>query len=345
MSLGAGVASRARGRRHGVVTIGLAAVLAGCGGGGGGSSPATLDAGNAVAISAEVLQSMQVVGDLGISSGGALGQAGPAGGAEAQRLRNLSRRTIQQLRPSIAVGPVTEPCIVSGTVRFSGNVANPDTLSTGDSISATFSNCNDGDGEVVTGGLRLVVLQYAGDLLSDQFSLRADATFTNLRVTVAGETFGADGLARIELDTLSLPNTSSISGAGVTATIGSDRRTLADFAIDVVANPLPVPSTTQVSGTGTLQSNGFSGFVDFVTIFPLQAAGSSYPGSGEVEILGAGNARIRVVILDATNVEVRLDLDGNGSAEEVIATTWAALEGIAPGAGVVVYCICGGVRP
>jgi hypothetical protein len=29
----------------------------------------------------------------------------------------------------------------------------------------------------------------------------------------------------------------------------------------------------------------------------------------------------------------------------VIATTWAALEGIAPGAGVVVYCICGGVRP
>jgi hypothetical protein len=316
---------------------GLTVLLAGCGGGGGGgSSPATLDAGNAVAISAEVLQSMQVVGDLGVSSGGAIGQSGPGGGAQAQYLRNLSRRAIQRVQPSVAVGPVTEPCLVSGTVRVSGNVASPDTLSPGDSISATFSNCNDGDGEVLNGGLRLVFLQYAGDLLSDQFSVRADATFTNLRVTVGGETFGADGAARIELDTLSVPNTSAISGERITVTIGSDRRTLSDFAIDMAVNPLAVPSTTRVSGTGTLESSGFAGFVDFVTIFPLQSSGSGYPGSGEVEILGANNARVRVVVLDTTNVEIRLDADGNGSAEQVIATTWLALEGIAPGAGVVV---------
>jgi hypothetical protein len=322
-----------------MVSAALAVVLAGCGGGGGGgSSPATLDAGNAVAISAEVLQSMQVVGDLGLSSGGAIGQSGPGGGAQAQYLRNLSRRAIQRVQPSVAVGPVTEPCFVSGSVRVSGNVANPDslTLSPGDSISATFSNCDDGDGEVITGGLRLVILQYAGDLLSDQFSVRADATFTNLRVTVGGETFGANGDARIELDTLSVPNTSAISGARVTATIGSDRRTLSDFAIDMVVNPLAVPSTTRVSGTGTLESNGFGGRVDFVTVFPLQSTGGGYPGSGEVEILGATNARVRVVVLNATNVEIRLDADGNGSAEEVIPTTWPALEGIAPGAGYVV---------
>jgi hypothetical protein len=327
-----------------MASAGLAAVLAGCGGGGGGgSSPATLDAGNAVAISAEVLQSMQVVGDLGLSSGGTIGQSGPGGGAQAQYLRNLSRRAIQRVQPSVAVGPVTEPCLVSGSVRVSGNVADPDslTLSPGDSISATFSNCDDGDGEVITGGLRLVILQYAGDLLSDQFSVRADATFTNLRVTAGGETFGADGDARIELDTLSVPNTSAISGARVTATIGSDRRRLSDFAIDMVVNPLAFPATTRVSGTGTLESNGFGGFVDFVTVFPLQASGDGYPGSGEVEILGADNARVRVVVLDTTNVEIRLDADGNGSAEEVIPTTWAALEGIAPGAGVVVYCLCG----
>jgi hypothetical protein len=111
---------------------------------------------------------------------------------------------------------------------------------------------------------------------------------------------------------------------------------LSDFAIDMAVNPLAVPSTTRVSGTGTLESSGFGGFVDFVTIFPLQSSGSGYPGSGEVEILGANNARVRVVVLDTTNVEIRLDADGNGSAEQVIATTWLALEGIAPGAGVVV---------
>jgi hypothetical protein len=331
MGVAAGVWFRPRKRVRMLAWGALAGAVAGCGGGGGGgSSPATLDAGNAVAISAEVLQSMQVVGDLGVSSGGAIGQSGPAGGAQAQYLRNLSRRAIQRVQPGVAVGPVTEPCLVSGTVRLSGTVADPDTVSPGDSISATFSNCNDGDGEILNGGLRLFFLQYAGDLLSDQFSVRADATFTNLRVTVGGETFGADGDARIELDTLSVPNTSTISGARITATIGSDRRTLSDFAIDMAVNPLAVPATMRVSGTGTLESSGFGGFVDFVTIFPLQSSGSGHPGSGEVEILGANNARVRVVVLDTTNVEIRLDGDGNGSAEQIIPTTWLVLDGIAP---------------
>jgi len=309
-------------------------MLGGCGGGGGNDgSPATLDGGNAVVVAAEVLQSMRALGDLGAGAGGLVTLADAPGGIGAMRLQSLARRSVRQLQPALAVDPVTEPCLAGGSIRLAGTVASPGTLGTGDSVTLTFTDCDDGDGAAVSGRLRLVVLQYAGDLLSDRFRLRADATFTSLRVTTGDGTFGADGRARLELDTLAVPATSAISGARLTVTSGTGRRTLSDFAVDTAVVPLPVPATTRLSGTGTLGSTGFAGTVVFVTLFPLQAAGTDRPHSGEVEILGAGDARLRVIIRDRENVEVYLDRDGNGSTDEVIATSWLALAAAVSPAG------------
>ena len=67
------------------------------------------------------------------------------GRALADRLFGPSHRPVDlrrvpsavfMLPPLASVGPVTEPCLVDGDIIVSGNVADPDTLGVGDSITA-----------------------------------------------------------------------------------------------------------------------------------------------------------------------------------------------------------------
>lgn len=314
--------------------------LAACGGGGGGggpAAPASLTVDTAPLISAQVLEAIQLNADLAVTSGGATIQSEEGGGAQAQRLRSLARRSIQRAQANAAITPFTLDCVEAGTVRLSGNLADFDTFTAGDVLDSVFTDCDDGFGEVLNGTLRLSVLEFSGDIASELYFFRGDATLTNFRVNVGTEVFTWNGTTRLEIDTLDSPDSvgASLSGARLDVTLGAESRTLFDYAVDLLVDASGDPPVSRLSGTGTLQSSDFTGSVDFVTVFPIETDDSVNPVGGEIEIIGAGNGSIRVVIVDNVNVNLLLDLDGNDVVEQTIATTWASLNGLASGAGIV----------
>lgn len=318
---------------RGVLVAAGAAGLVACGGGGGGgitSAPAEITAGNAELITAEVLRSIDIAATLGpVSTDATIGSSG-SGGAQAQRLAGSSRRSIQRATTLEAFGPDTFDCDASGTVRISGDIADFDTLTAGDVINATFTNCNDGVGDVINGGLRLVVVQAVVDNIDlGLFDVTFDATFTNLRITADGDTFTGNGTARLAIDTRQSPEEATISGDQFSFTAGSDEYRLTDFAVTLLVNLPGQPGASSVTATGTLDSNDIAGWVDFVTVLPFFSDDTQYPSDGTLDILGANDARIRVNVLDAVNLELAVDTNGDDLTDVTIPTTWVALEALA----------------
>ena len=65
----------------------------------------------------------------------------------------------------------TVPCAASGTIEITGELADPTTLTEGDTLTAVFDNCDDQDGFLINGQLALTVAAIDGDPFSDVFLL------------------------------------------------------------------------------------------------------------------------------------------------------------------------------
>ncbi len=325
---------------------GLAAViLSACGGGGGGGSSSSVDyleitSGNAGDVAGAVVQTVASTLDLADAGGGeitaspadvAAGAGALAVGRYLPLLPKLRRQALG-VGPLASVGPVEEPCLVGGFITLSGNVADPETLSVGDRITAVFNDCDDGDGAVTDGRLVLVI-RTLQDPLSVASLIRADVDLTNLVVTENGETTSADGAFELTLDSLAYPEVSTrLRGDSLEVVYGGDTFTLTNFDESVEFTPTIVPFRDLITAVGTLASRLLAGKVDYGTTTPVQGPVGDAPETGEILITGANGATIRVVIQSQSAVDLELDLDGNGSVDEVQSTTWAELGGdVAPG--------------
>lgn len=292
--------------------------LAGCDGGDGASfspppdsSLVRISSGNAETITYAVVRSTIGTANLADLGGAQLlpptGALGALGGGFAAL---------------VEIGPDTRDCAGGGTVTWSGDVASLDTLSPGDTLTAFFEACVDTEGNELNGQLDLEIVSVSGDLPGGLFEIHADARLTALAVTAEGVTQSADGEARFELDTASPPVVrAAAAGTRLVLLDGEDRYELTDFAVESTRNELL--DTDTLSTFGTLTSSLFSGRAEFVTVVPFQSLGENLPDTGELVITGAVNATITVRPLDRLNVRLELDLDGNGSIDEVQDVTWA----------------------
>lgn len=321
-------------------------VLGACGGGGGGgpapAAPAVIDAGNAATITREVLDAGLGAGSFGAVVGGG-GILATDGGTNALALGMArQRKAIQNVRPSIVIPAEPFDCLVSGTVILSGSLASPDNLTPGDRIDATFNACDDAEGPVYDGGLRIDVTAFSGDIFSDQFLLGARVTLTSLTITEDGDMATGSGAFDLDLDlTAPLQSDLTVSGALLQVSSGADAWVLRDFAISVFEDATGASLLTRYSGTGTLEGSDFDGAVDFVTVSPLVAAGDDYPSSGEVLIQGADGATIRATALSAQTLELAIDLDGDDVVDDTQQIPWST---VAP-LGLFLYSVIETARP
>lgn len=313
----------------------VALIVGACGGGGGGGSapaaPAVIDSGNAATITREVLETGLGAGAFGAAVGGG-GILSADGGTSALALAR--RKSIQRVQPSVPIPPESFDCLATGTVTLSGSLSSPDTLTAGDRISADFNACDDADGVVLDGGLRIDVTSFSGDIFSDVFRLGASVTVTALTVTEDGDSATGTGAFDLDLD-LTVPQVSdlTLSGALLEVASGSDSWVLRDFAVTVVEDGTGVDLLTRYSGTGTLEGADFDGAVDFVTVVPLVATGDAYPATGEVLITGANGATVRATVVSNQTIQVAIDLDGNNVVDETQQIPWSTVGPL----GVVVY--------
>ncbi len=311
------------------LVVGLSA-CGGSGGGGGGSaaSPAVIDASNSAQITREVIDVGLGAGDFGAAVGGG-GILSSDGGSKALAQAMVRRRaTIQRVQPAASIGPESLDCLVSGTVGVSGSVDSEGTLTPGDRITLDFSNCDDADGAIYDGRMRIDITNFSGDIFNDQYALGAAVALTDLAITEDGVTTVGDGAIDLNLDlTTSLISDLTVSGRLLELRSGADVWVLRDFALATVEDDTGANLLSQISGTGTLEGSGFEGAVDFVTVSPLVATGDDYPATGQVLITGANGANIKATVLDAQTIQLAIDLNGDSVVDDTQEILWSSVGG------------------
>ena len=229
----------------------------------------------------------------------------------------------------IPFGPTIVPCEVSGSITISGDLADPITpsLTEGDVISVDADNCDDGLGEVIDGVMDLSVGAFEGDLLSGLYDLTMSMDLTVFSVRTAGETLTSSGDANVIINNLAAPSVSAeVSGISMTTQSGTLTETLSNYmsAQTLDAGQQPAPYT--LNSNGTLDSTELAGSVTYSTPVTFEGFDNGYPQTGELLVTGDSSSA-RLIALDAVNVRVEIDSDGDGTVDDVIDTTWAALTG------------------
>jgi len=323
-------------RFPGFLCVGVSVLASGCGGGGGGgdsSAPVTyaeITSDNAQLIASEVVSttvSLESVGGGDVLGNSAADVSGDTVARAA--VAGMKKRLYQGPEPmpaAITVPPQTDDCLMDGDVTSSGTVASTETLTSGDQMRLDFNDCDDGDGVVLDGRIDLHVRAFEGDVF-DLFMLDVDTTVTNFSATASGETVVVgDGEARVVMDTMSYPlSTGSMSGSLITLRWDGATRTLRSYSTEFTSDESAIPASFTQDHRGTLSSTLFEGRVDYDTTSILQGAGDGPPVSGELLITGKDGATILLTVLDAANLRLDLDLDGDAVVDETQNATWDSL--------------------
>ncbi|MGB5623676.1 MAG: hypothetical protein WBN65_14375, partial [Gammaproteobacteria bacterium] len=224
-------------------------------------------------------------------------------------------------------GPEVSQCLVTGTVSVSGNLRSQDTLSPGDTITARFTNCDDGEGEVVNGVLTLDIDTFEGDLLSGFVALGVTMGFQSFSVTEGGEVHTVSGGLSVLIDTRNYPlNTFTMSSGSLSVTDGVETVVLSNFTTTASSDESSQPPAFTFESSGRI-SVPRHGSVTYRVEEPFTGFGEGDPESGVLYIEGSGGGNITATVLSSTQVQLDMDYDGNGSIDETLIVTWVELEG------------------
>ena len=111
----------------------------------------------------------------------------------------------------------------------------------------------------------------------------------------------------------------SIDGSVLNVSSATGAATLTSYAMMIDVDP--VAGTSSFSMNGFLSTPDFTGTVQFATGTSVQLDSLGNPTTGVFLITGADGATINMNIVSADQVELDIDLDGDGTVDEVVMTT------------------------
>ncbi len=226
----------------------------------------------------------------------------------------------------LAAQSTLENCAVDGTVDVTIEVSSALTISPGDRFAFQFNACDDGTGSVLNGGLILTVTDFEGDPAGETFLLGVSMELNAFQVTQDGHVTGASGTISVEIDSTMPPITTiTVSAAALTTTHDGVTETVTNMTITVTENGGTIPASVTVETSFRISSPRLGGDVIVSTSVSMESSGEGYPFTGQLEIQAAGNSGIVIIALDSDMARLEIDLNGNGSPDEVIDLTWAEL--------------------
>lgn len=226
---------------------------------------------------------------------------------------------------NVPIEPTTQMCAQSGSVTVWGEIADPLTFSAGDVINVDSDNCDDGTGEVVDGLIEMTIASFSGDILTSQFLLGIDLNITDFSVSFEGRTETANGDIGATIDTRNAPAIEgSVFGDRFTVVGTEGTESLSDFSTIYTESGVD-PFAWTHDAMGTVSSGDFTGAVRYDTPVIFVGEGANYPSEGELLMTGADNATLRLIALDAVNVQIDADYDGDGTIDESLFMTWDEL--------------------
>ena len=219
----------------------------------------------------------------------------------------------------------TDPCGVSGTLTSNWNdVDNNSQLSAGDILTANFQQCQETPTLSVNG---TVTITLTGSPTESQFT--GNAVFASVVAVYGGVTYTLNGAVAVsETDTDTLSSSSfTVGGTGLTVGIASTGYTDSiAFDSGMVAASGFLAGSSSLTLTGSFTSQSLGGRVTISTPQALmQQNGDAFPSQGSVLITGAGGSTLLVTALNATQVQLQVDANGDGTVDGTTTTTWIAL--------------------
>ena len=310
-----------------VITLVLTACGGGGGGGGGGSSgllpPLAITSSNYVGVATNSVA--QAGGASSTSSLGTNLVGAQISQSESIDLKNIALSTATTLldnwamfdNPTIvgAVTSKTVSCTGGGTVSAVTNASNSLAPTAGDTVSATFTNCNL-NGLLGNGSVSIVVNSYSGNL-STSGSASLTMKFNNFTAgsnAIDGSmTLGVTiSSATVSNVTLAMPN--------FLVTTNGDSFTFDGFSLTVSKNS----ASTSYTMAGTISSSKFGGSVVMSTPTTF-AIDSSNRATGEILITGKNGTKARIVGQRTSIILVEADTTGNGTYDTKTTVTLASL--------------------
>jgi hypothetical protein len=251
-----------------------------------------------------------------------------AGAALSPVMKSVLPAAMKTATPSqlFATSAGRENCAISGTVDVQITVDNPLEPSISDVYAFEFSNCDDGSGVVVDGGMTITIITLGGDVASGNFLIGMQIEFSAFAITEDGETTSANGTISIEIDT-SMPPVTTVSVSTSTFVTTSDgmEEILTGFTVEITEDASTFPVAVTVETSFTISSPRIGGEVTVTTSLALQSMGEDYPFVGELRIEGADQAVIVMIALDANTVRLQIDINGDGAIDETLDLTWDEL--------------------
>jgi len=200
-------------------------------------------------------------------------------------------------------------------------------ISTGDTFDILFDVCFIAEvGATLDGASSLTNMVVTGDPFIQivPWSLATRLGFDDLSATDSADTVIIDG--NLDLVLSSDDNVVvdfSIATNSLTAQQSGISETLSAF---VVTETLDLNTLTQVISTsGTLTSTELEGSVTFETLEDFMVMGDDNPSSGQL-LISDSSSSVLITVLDNLSVQLDIDLDLNGTIDETIVVTWAALD-------------------
>lgn len=321
-------------------------LVAACGGGGS-DAPAPVPASIAVTTTNQdqvARASVSAVASVATTAGGVTGSSGGAGvaglpGVSRQIALALSgsRKTVLATGSSrpLASQSETVACPISGSITLTVNDANNNNQAdAGDSISFTFTNCKTNADDNTNGSISVTLATFAttavGANFSGTMSINLVASESATRsATVAGTVQASytdltTTQSRTDLTVGAAALTGTVTAGGVTETITYEAGFTISETDTTDVSGTTLSSSTQVSGT--IASSVLSGRIVLQTVTPIvQLAADAYPSSGVLRVTGTSGSALRVTALNAVQVQIELDADGNGSYEASKTVNWTAV--------------------
>ncbi len=250
----------------------------------------------------------------------------PAGLSKTVNLPGVATKTVTSVAPASVAGfEQTLNCPGSGFVSIVPQMANPDIgFAPGDYVSSQFNDCVDANGNSLHGEVTLIFSHIEGKIFSGStFAYTADIEFEDLQ---ASDNNGF--LVNINGD-ISVTQTSGEESTTIEITSsrinmgGSQNLTLETlYSTDIEYKGT---STYTSESSGKITDQALGGEVGFNTTRLFEGFLGEYPSSGEMEISGAAGSKIRVSAINAQQVIIATDADGDGLFEDSFQLPWDAL--------------------
>jgi hypothetical protein len=310
-----------------------AIALSACGGSSGGTAGPTVPppaAGTPLVISAAnskpaVRTAYGATSDsmgAGAAVGGSPISMSPGNGLNKPFVNRATSTALTRFMQKDPFGPLVSDCFGGGTETTAGNMAVLGALTAGDTINVDYLDCVSEFGETLNGRMEMTIVIFSGDLIFGPFLLDASVLLIDFEVATAEDTILSNGDARVSLDTTGMPVVlMSISGSSLTAASLQSTETITNYSTSQTVDVTP-PESYTLNSSGTVDSSQLSGSISYSTPVTFQGQGAGYPFAGEMLITGSGNATIRLIALDAINVRIETDSNGDGVVDATEDTTW-----------------------